>query len=1087
MRNWKEWCKDLTQNLQGIEAVSFSTDECERFLEVEYCLRLHERLIPEQSCLDVWSLLTGYRIAGVNDTPAARRMCAIARHRVRYFRTANSWKKWLAWYTQQRPDLRLYDVNMKTGHYQQIVPLMALQERLSIYDSAMESVAGYRQRRDSWAKARDYKFSVLGETYSVRIPVALTQLSHPSVPKEPPVPGKREPILISLDDLERIAHILDKYDPAGDWVRRAKNLTLDLVQDDRIYPKARHFTLDGLFHLIGMVGAGKSTLITLLIYYLVVERKLHVTLVLNTVAECIHMAATLQRMGIAAAPAQGMDRGSHRLKYGQAHGSSLQLVDLLQPKAEDNPALRWITAPCAISGAMTEGGPIPSGYEPCYSLIDENDRRHSCPVRPVCPVHQASQDLPTSQVWIVNPASFIYSSVPERLCTADMRLLEAIYRVSDVLIVDEADRVQVQWDRIYAPVDDLAGTSEALLDWLDLTITEQINKRDRRPLAKERYKELNMVAGEADRLSSQLIHLLFNHHDLVDWTHRLPLTNSVIYAQLLDALARPHPDADIDPAVQEALAGEFRNFYEHPTSLLSGGDLGRWINDVRYDEEIGLSILLTDWLQERVPWQLSDYPEHKRLIRRLEFALTLTAMDKRVDQLLRDWGWAASELGQQRYLEHNPPREYIDLVPESPLGNLLGYQYIERKSGQGGVLKYIQCYGIGRWLLTNFPSLYLDLDDIRGPHVLLTSATSWAPGSPQFHLVIPPHAILSAPEKERKAIDNSTFEFIPVPQQDGTNIAVSGVQGKLRQENLEKLARYLGSSSDESHPSRIEQELAYWQEQGTSRRVLIVVGSYAEAEAVTKLLLELPRLRHRVTMMLPDEDESLDAWVIRRGEIEQLVNRNADVLVAPLLAIQRGFNILDEAGGALLGSAFFLVRPYPVPDDLGQHVIGINHWIQEQLSAQGNQLPPDYGTTGQEAMSNLRRKAFSQWNRRLTRGQYGLDGLPSDIYKQLFWDQFVVVWQTIGRLVRRGRRARVFFVDAAFHPGGKRQSILKGWHAMLKEYLGPGSTKSVLEQQFAEMLYGPAYRALDQLLTRLEGNHDKEEQIAKASREGIAH
>jgi hypothetical protein len=1086
MRNWRGWCKDLADRLRASENVTLSKDECERFLEVEYCLCLHNRLIPEQSCLDTWTLLTGYTFAGVNDTPLARRICAIARHRVRYFRTATSWKKWLTWYTQQRSDFRLYDVDLSTGHCQQHEPLTVLPERLSIYDEAIESVAEHRQRRVSWAKACDYTFPVLEETYNVRIPLALTQLPRPVAPKEPPLPGKREPIEINFDDLERAAAILQSRDPAGDWIRRARNLHMDLVHQDILCSQARRFTIDGLFHLIGMVGAGKSTLISLLIYHLAVERKLHVTLMLNTVAECIHMAATLQRLGITAAPAQGRDRGAHRLKYGQAHAESLQLVDLLQPDAEENPALAWVTGACAISGAMTEGGPIPSGYEPCYGLMDAYDQPHSCPVRPVCPVHQASQDLPSSQVWVVNPASFIASSAPEGLCTADMRLLEAIYRVSDVLIIDEADRVQVQWDRTFAPVDTLAGSSEALLDWLDLTITEQIYKRERRPLAKERYKELNMVAGEADRLSSHLIHLLFNHRDLVKWTDRLPLTNALIYAQLLDALARPYPDGDIDPDVRKRLEDEFQQFREHPTSLLSASELAQWINDVRYDEEVGLSALLRRWLQKRVPWQLTDHSDSERLIRRLEFALTLTAMDKRVDHLLRDWGWAASEFGQQRHLEHNPPTEYIDLVPESPLGNLLGYQYFERKTGQGGVLKYIQCYGIGRWLLTNFPFLYTDLDGIRGPHVLLTSATSWAPGSPQFHLAVPPQAILSASEEERRAIDESTFEFIPVPEMDGTHITVSGTQGTLRQKNLEKLARYLGSPSDDGHPSRLEQELTYWRAQGTARRILILVGSYAGAEVVTKLLLELPGWRDQVTMMLPDDDDSLDAWAIRRGEIEQLINRKASIVVAPLLAIQRGFNILDEAGGALLGSAFFLVRPYPVPDDLSQHVIGINHWMQTQLSSQGNCLPSEYGVNGQEAMGKLRRKAFSEWNRRLTSGQYGLDGLPWDLYQQLLWDQFVVVWQTIGRLVRRGRKARIFFVDAAFHPGKKRKSYLRGWYTMLRQYLGPESTKPKLDQQFAEKLYGSAYRALEALIERLEGNDETEKQ-AEVTSETITH
>jgi hypothetical protein len=1076
MREWNRWHAHLSKKLASVEDLPFPKEDCPRFIEIEYCLRLREHLTPEQPCGDVWTLLTGYSIPGVNDTPEKRRICLIARHRVRYLRTATSWRQWLSWYADQRADLRLYDVDLQTGSCQQRMPLTFMPERIETYDAAIELVPRHRQRSANWAQAKDYVFSIMGETYSVRIPNYLTQLNAPSTVQELPPSKEREPLEISLDDLERIASFLQQRDPQGDWVNRVGKLSVDLIQQGCLHQRSRRFTIDGIFHLIGMVDAGKSTLIFVLTCYLVIERHLHVTLVLNTVAESIHMAATLRRIGIRATPALGMDRGVHRLKYGLAHTRSLQVEDLFHPQAEENPALEWVTGPCALSGAMAAGGPIPSGYEPCYALMDSQSQRYQCPVRPVCPNHQSSQDLPTSQVWIVNPASLLHSHSPDGLCKAHIRLLEAVYRVSDVLIVDEADRVQVQWDRAYAPVDNLTGTPDALLDWLDVTITGHINKNERLPLAKSRYKELNMIAGEADRLASQLFHLLLNHKDLVDWTNHMPVTNSVIYAELVDALSRPRPRAPVDLAVRSVLAKDLKNFLEHPTSLQGTGVLAEWVNDVRYDEEIGLSTLLTQWLQQRVPWSLSDHPEIARLVRRLEFAVVLAAMDKRVDDLLRDWLWAAVELGQHRLLEHRPPQEYVDLVPESPLGNLLGYQYVERESGKGGLLKYIQCYGMGRWLLANFPWLYMDLDGIRGPHLFLTSATSWAPQSSQFHLIVSPQAILSAPQEERDAIERSVFAFKPIPRKDNTLIMVSGIQGEQRLENLQKLALYLGTTDETGHPSCIDQELAYWREQGTPRKVLLVVGSYIEAKAVTKRLLGTKELRQRVVSLLPDEDESLDAWVIRRGEVEELRSYQEDVIVAPLLAIQRGFNILDEAGSALLGSVYFLVRPYPVPDDLGQHVIGINHWMQSVLTERGNLLPPEYGSTGSEAITSLRRTAYSEWFRRLTANQAGLDGLPEDLYQQLLWDQFIVVWQTIGRLVRRGREAHVFFVDAAFHPrDGRRRSMLKGWYDMLHEYLGPEATKSDLDRLFAYTLYGPAYRALQKLVEHLNSDETSEE------------
>lgn len=895
------------------------------------------------------------------------------------------------------------------------------------------------------------------------IPTELAEIVHPAAPEEPPIPTERNLIYVCLDDLEKVAEILDQKNPSGNWIQRAK-LDLRLVKDNSLTPSIREFTIDSLFHLIGMVGAGKSTSIQLLIYHLVKEKKLRITLMLNTVVESIQMAAGLRLLGINATPALGTARGTHRLKYGQAHTNDLMPQDLFLPDADQNPALDWVSAPCALSGAMTEGGPIPSGYEPCNGLFDAKGKQYACPVRPVCPVHQVNQDLAGSQVWIVNPASFIHSQAPENLSRAEMRFLEAIYRTSDLVIIDEADRVQVQWDRKYAPIDNLAGHPDALLDWLNVILAQQFAQSRRRQLVHPRNNELSTLANEADRLSNWLMHLLFNDPDLVQWIGNRPLTNSVIYNQLAEELARPEPGAPTDETLHQRLIDEFKQFYTNPTSEL-GGDLARIVNDPR-NVEIGLTKQLEDWLYQQIkmPWSLESHPQGKMLIRRLEFGILLTAMDKRVDGLLRNWLWAAPEFGERKVLDQSPPEEYIDLLPESPLGNLLGYQYAEQRPG--GLLKYIQCYGIGRWLLMNFNQLYVDLDGIIGPHVFLTSATSWAPGSPQFHLAIQPNAILYPPQEEQAAIACSTFDFTPVVDKNGENIRVSGRWGRERGENLQKLTRFLASPNGDS-PSVIDRELHYWKEQGFERKVLLLVGSYSEAHLVVKTMLEIPGWRNRALSMHPDEDEGLDSWLIRRGEIEDFSHRQVDVLVAPLLAIQRGFNILDDSGGALLGSAFFLVRPYPVPNDLSQHVMGVNAWAIQQLATNNNQLPSQYETNGLSAIRKFRNEAYSQWHHRLGTGKYGMQGLAHDLYQELLWDQFVVVWQTIGRLVRRGRPTRIFFVDGAFDQKSGR-SMLRGWSEILAGYLGSNVHKEYLEKQFAETLYTPAYKAFSKLVNKLK-------------------
>jgi hypothetical protein len=76
-----------------------------------------------------------------------------------------------------------------------------------------------------------------------------------------------------------------------------------------------------------------------------------------------------------------------------------------------------------------------------------------------------------------------------------------------------------------------------------------------------------------------------------------------------------------------------------------------------------------------------------------------------------------------------------------------------------------------------------------------------------------------------------------------------------------------------------------------------------------------------------------------------------------------------------------------------------------------------YSTVGTPDLAGLafRREARRKWNRFLTR-QLSWTTTPPDEKIAFTWDQFVVMWQVIGRLVRGGVEARVVFVDAAFSP-----------------------------------------------------------------------
>jgi hypothetical protein len=126
--------------------------------------------------------------------------------------------------------------------------------------------------------------------------------------------------------------------------------------------------------------------------------------------------------------------------------------------------------------------------------------------------------------------------------------------------------------------------------------------------------------------------------------------------------------------------------------------------------------------------------------------------------------------------------------------------------------------------------------------------------------------------------------------------------------------------------------------------------------------------------------------------------------------VERGHNILNEDAQAAIGSVYLLIRPHPRPDDLNYAIQSINRWAVDQFG-----ISAEIGTQGEQSLldaaTGFRRDAFRRW-RYLLRLPMIYSTLPDAERDAVTWSQLVTIWQVIGRLVRGGSPARVFFCDA---------------------------------------------------------------------------
>jgi hypothetical protein len=1040
-------------------------------------------------------------------------MAGAAKQYLLPYRNPNVWRKDIARYRSLTERLRAFDVAADLS-VATPKPVSVASERKHIYAEALRRPVPHRAKTVRWAEAGEYEFLNRRRWSSVVIPPELVfppPVGHPL--NSTTTRSKRERWTIPWRELEETAAWMDEegirrgLDSAA-WAKRlgrVRPAIIDPAALDGLKP-ANEIVLDGLENFVGMVSSGKSTLMDILAVWAARNGK-RITLVVPDVMNALNRAQTFVALGLTAAPMLG---GSNRLRHTNRLHRAMASNHPLIPLPLAHEGFRWLSTVCPLDGLRDTSRPLEPGMQPCLRLIprsdDENDvgatsdgnaEHEACPMYSVCPYHQAQRDLIEAAIWIATPASLVYTRVAPQLCEERIRFAELVYRRSDLVIVDEADQVQVQLDHIFNPSQTLVSSrQDAWLGRLEKRVVDQLNQEGRSQLADESVDTWCQGHDLAQSATDRIYARLLRSNALRLWVEK---GNYFTDLNLLYQIARTlsgipeGQDTTGDPEF-ERIIELFEAFAEDPLNERGENALAEIaLQLVTLSDEGRARRRLRNWLgTHKAP--SATFPDAllSSLTEQLEFALLVSVLHDRLAKLLREWRQVEAPLGLEEtgsILFHKPPEDYASLLPEPPMGQVLAFQYVrtDPEPDKAGDLRFFRCTGVGRWLLLHFPTLFA-ADGIAGPHVLLLSGTSWAGTSPSYHVQAPVTGVLRAAEEDVEAISKSTFEFFPMLDANQRAITVSGRSGSDRISALQEVLNQLSRSNGFGGASLLEQERNRLPED--RRRLLLLVGSYEEAKLAYHYLCKrrpewAGEMRHLVADDVAFEAEWSGAGErpdLQRGLVQHLASLGAWILIAPLLAVERGHNILTEDGQkAAIGSAFFLVRPHPRPDDIGYAIHSINHWAVERykdLSWLINALPEESrsmpGVT--EIGNAFRRQAFSRW-RALLRLPMRYSTLPEEERQAVTWSHLVSLWQVIGRLVRGGSEARIFFCDAAFAPrtagtAGEEgdvgaSSLLVGMQQVLAPYFADSCplTDEATQAQapLVRTLYGPFYTALEKI------------------------
>ncbi|MGW4650439.1 pPIWI_RE_Z domain-containing protein [Kitasatospora sp. NPDC004289] len=1151
--------------------------------EVELGLHLQQLLLPGDPAEAAWPLFSGHPYLAAREPELGSRsadMLRKARYSLWTLARPAAWAEALQEYQRWPVALRGFDVPDPTAPARRIVNLTVAEDRWGHYDRLLAQAPPWEARELPMAGAGPHGFALGRFTTTVRLeevpgprPKAHDLAILPAGAGAPLTVDKAE-LLVTAARMDELEH--------RDWHGRLDRISFSTPSGDGFEPAGR-FTVAGLQHLLGIVGAGKSTLRDVLTVHLA-RLGLRVAVVVGDVAELLKLVRLYnlhlgpeQKSAAPVIGASSREQHAERLHRRLAGRGDRNLL------GHHDPAFDYLSTSCAVNALRAEqagDGPedVPEllafADAPCTTLRPRastaarstdgerwQERRRACPYWSRCPRHRGARELVDADVWVATPAGLVDSRVPWVQNGERLRYLELAARRSDLVIVDEVDRVQIQLDQMFAPAVVLADgvDGDDLVSELNAHRGRELTGGGRIQLSNRDVENWSVavstvnlatdrlyarLAGEPrlrKRVSPGYFSARYLQEGLLAMRYPTAVEESgegggpkaasppdeAVAASWAKARAdlserlkvfRENPFGDRSPSrpgdvqltglMNELLQTTYQantrpRLAEFVVELLDLEPVLR-LKRAAYEAELARREAERELrrAQGRTPrtWpteprSAEDWLDEQALL--FEFTLLLCALEPRLALVNAMWPRVQVALNLGFSLMYRRPPDYGPIVPEEPMGNMLAFQFLVHGREEGGLqngqLRFFRCSGMGRELLRVLPGLPT-VDNRPGTNVLLMSGSSWAGTSSRYHVPVPIGVIIEPDRSELDRIAELSEFRIEFAEIGGRPATVSGSDQDQRTDLLCRMVTAVGAEDDDGTGSRLRRELAALPDE--RRHILLLVGSYEEAREVADTLHGLgPRWRGRVLRLASDDDHTVPdelsiegdehhAGVLRRGDVETLADTPAEILVAPLLAVERGHNILNKEQQAAIGTVYFLVRPNPRPDDLGLAVHAVNDW-QVRAVASGDFAERVAGESSLDQGARAARAAArAEWHRLLARSlawsRLGADREP------VTWDLMVLIWQVIGRLLRGAVPARVVFVDAAFAPGRAavppepdtpRTSLLHSMLDVLDPYClddrtpepgGPApeavAPLDPADRYIVRALYGPLHAALGRCL-----------------------
>lgn len=898
-----------------------------------------------------------------------------------------------------------------------------------------------------------------------------------------------EALLAEAREMDAIDEKL-QVERRGNWHERLSAVALNSVGAQGEFAIEPVLQLEGLRHLIGLPGAGKTTLLMCLIRHLGV-RNLKVAVFFPSIEVCRQYLEDLRKYGVHAGLLVGQSRET-KLRHAHRLAEALASNDPMRGFGQNSDSAALFEGVCALP-ALTSAPAAAFGIADsfCSKVLQRRDlpvrgantereffEQKLCPVWSACGFTRAARDLPRMNVWLGHVLS-ADTRVPRHTTELDERYFELIGRTCDVVIFDEADRAQQDLDRGGIAELSLSGHNRSYHRQIQRGTLEQYASGQNAVLHGLDYAQLAIEIAEFEKLNIALTHAILRLSESTrkDFDGLLMSPLRIIgdwlspkrASRLVDDESGEDPQAKAKNALSDLWEGAAIRAFQlrggkgrassAPSDSISrlavAFDMSAQDALTLHDD---LSQLMADWLAESNLKDLGQITESiSTLLQTVRRPLAEAEAQELVGLLLpvtftilsyRRFSPRLNEMIEQGlfepiHVDNLASKALLMATPENILGSLSGVRFFstpalaDQGAGIDLQLQYVVFAGTPRLLMYRLHEWNKREDGSRsGPAVLLTSATSYLPSSPAYHVAVTPNYVLRRLRPEREDAPASRYAFRPIKEgvgEDATYLRFSGERSEaVRFANLEKMALSLLEGGP-THSQLARDCASFDVRDGVARKAAFIVNSYEQARRLKQSIdMRLPAWRDKVVAVVDDLPASgPSAGFVTTSRVESLGDDDRwQLLIFPAGALGRGTNVVYTSGprrrDAAIGTLYFLTRPHPAPTDMDLLVsMAARATLDFDLRREDAH---GLDQIGQRVLA-ARRQAYKRIGRLMRRPLYARS--LGKLFEPFTANMAVNLLQTIGRAMRNGCPVQCFFVDRAWAENSSRGGVDKETTSML--------------------------------------------------------